>query len=103
MRKIIFTLSFLMFLFSSQPLSAQANSKENFVQEDLQWSTDSPAGFQELQIPSAGSLLQGFMYKANGSKPHPLFRSFVAAARTYKYSNRGASAVKDATVGEIAR
>lgn len=72
MRKTIFTLSILILLFNSNSLSAQANSKENFVQEDLQWSTDSPAGFQELQIPSAGSLLQGFMYKANGSKPHPL-------------------------------
>src|SRR5216110_767038 len=41
------------------------------VQKDLDWSADSPAGFIELQIPSAGSLLQGFMYKANGSKPHP--------------------------------
>ena len=72
MRKTIFTLSFLILLFNSHSLSAQANSKENFVQEDLQWSTVSPAGFQELQIPSAGSLLQGFMYKANGSNPHPL-------------------------------
>ncbi len=43
-------------------------------------------------------------YRSKPSKPHPLFRSFVAAARTYKYSNRGVSAVaKDATVGEIAR
>jgi pimeloyl-ACP methyl ester carboxylesterase len=41
------------------------------AQEDLKWSTDSPAGFMELQLPSAGSLLQGFMYKANGAKPHP--------------------------------
>jgi hypothetical protein len=41
------------------------------AQEDLKWSSDSPAGFIELQLPSAGSLLQGFMYKANGSKPHP--------------------------------
>ena len=41
------------------------------AQQDLQWSAESPAGFMELQLPSAGSLLQGFMYKANGSKPHP--------------------------------
>jgi acetyl esterase/lipase len=46
-------------------------SKTTIAQEDLKWSTDSPAGFMELQLPSAGSLLQGFMYKANGSKPHP--------------------------------
>jgi pimeloyl-ACP methyl ester carboxylesterase len=41
------------------------------AQEDLAWSADSPAGFKELQIPSHGSLMQGFMYKASGSKPHP--------------------------------
>jgi pimeloyl-ACP methyl ester carboxylesterase len=40
-------------------------------QTDLALTKDSPAGFMELQIPSAGSRLQGFMYKANGSKPHP--------------------------------
>jgi acetyl esterase/lipase len=45
--------------------------KTSVAQEDLSWSTDSPAGFMELTLPSAGSLLQGFMYKANGSKPHP--------------------------------
>ncbi len=72
MRKNILALSLLMIVFISQILNAQTNSKKAFVQEDLQWSTDSPAGFQELQLPSAGSLLQGFMYKANGSKPHPL-------------------------------
>jgi pimeloyl-ACP methyl ester carboxylesterase len=52
-------------------LSTLITSKESTAQEDLKWSTDSPAGFMELQLPSAGSLLQGFMYKANGSKPHP--------------------------------
>jgi acetyl esterase/lipase len=41
------------------------------AQVDLTLSTDSPAGFKELQIPSHGSLMQGFMYKANGKKPHP--------------------------------
>ncbi len=46
-------------------------SKKSTAQEDLKWSTDSPAGFMELKLPSAGSWLQGFMYKANGSKPHP--------------------------------
>lgn len=45
---------------------------DNNVHQDLQWSTNSPAGFLELQLPSSGSLLQGFMYKANGSQPHPV-------------------------------
>lgn len=39
--------------------------------QDLGLSKDSPASMIELQLPSEGSLLQGFMYKANGSKPHP--------------------------------
>ena len=72
MRKNIL-LPVLMILFvNTQILQAQTSSKETFVQEDLAWASDSPAGFQELQLPSAGSLLQGFMYKANGSQPHPL-------------------------------
>jgi pimeloyl-ACP methyl ester carboxylesterase len=41
------------------------------AQEDLALSAESPAGFMELQMPSDGSLLQGFMYKANGNAPHP--------------------------------
>jgi len=48
-----------------------AQTAEAVFQKDLDWSSDSPAGFIELQLPSAGSLLQGFMYKANGAKPHP--------------------------------
>ena len=71
MKKIVACLLCSIVLFVPQLLMAQAKGGETFVQEDLQWSTDSPAGFQELQIPSAGSLLQGFMYKANGANPHP--------------------------------
>lgn len=72
MRKnLIIFLLFTLFV-NTQTLNAQTTSKPTFVQEDLQWSKDSPAGFQELQMPSDGSLLQGFMYKANGSEPHPL-------------------------------
>jgi pimeloyl-ACP methyl ester carboxylesterase len=71
MRKNILTCLLILFV-NTQMLPAQTVLKETFVQEDLQWVTDSPAGFQELQLPSAGSLLQGFMYTANGSKPHPL-------------------------------
>lgn len=51
---------------------ASAQTKDALLQQDLQWSTDSPASFMELRFPSAGSLLQGFMYKANGSQPHPV-------------------------------
>jgi pimeloyl-ACP methyl ester carboxylesterase len=41
------------------------------AQQDLAWSKDAPAGFTELQLPSAGSLLQGFMYSPNGKGSHP--------------------------------
>lgn len=72
MLKSIFAFLLLVMLCNPALLQAQANSQQTFQQEDLAWATGSPAGFQELQLPSAGSLLQGFMYKANGSKPHPL-------------------------------
>ena len=58
-------------LFGLKLTLAQTAVESSLLQKDLVWSTDSPAGFVELQIPSAGSLMQGFMYKANGSKPHP--------------------------------
>lgn len=53
-------------------MHADGQAYDKNVHQDLQWSTDSPAGFLELQLPSSGSLLQGFMYKANGSQPHPV-------------------------------
>ncbi|MES2331610.1 MAG: alpha/beta fold hydrolase [Bacteroidota bacterium] len=59
------------YLLLSLLLATTISVKKINAQEDLKWSTDSPAGFMELQLPSSGSLLQGFMYKANGSKPHP--------------------------------
>lgn len=65
MRKILLILILL------GPWYANAQNSKELLQKDLQWSTGSPAGFVELQLPSAGSLLQGFMYKANGAQPHP--------------------------------
>jgi pimeloyl-ACP methyl ester carboxylesterase len=41
------------------------------VLHNLKWDPKSPAGFAELVIPSAGSHLQGFMYKPNGKQKHP--------------------------------
>ena len=70
MKKRLFQLSFIILLFGCQQTYAQTTGNEA-APKDLEWSTDSPASFMELQIPSAGSLMQGFMYKANGSKPHP--------------------------------
>lgn len=54
-----------------QFLNAQTAASRGVFGSDLRLSKDSPASFIELQLPSAGSLLQGFMYKANGSLPHP--------------------------------
>lgn len=39
--------------------------------EDLALDIESPAGMQELNIPSKESLLQGFIYQANGGGKHP--------------------------------
>jgi uncharacterized protein len=38
---------------------------------DIIWDSTAPAGMKELRIPSAGSLLQGFMYCPNGKQAHP--------------------------------
>lgn len=44
---------------------------DTLVLSDITWNGDNNAGMQELNIPSAGSLLQGFIYKAGGSGKHP--------------------------------
>lgn len=44
---------------------------DSIVLRDIIWDKSSPAGTIELKIPSNGSLLQGFMYKANGRQNHP--------------------------------
>jgi uncharacterized protein len=44
---------------------------DSIVLRDIEWDKSSPAGTRELTIPSDGSLLQGFIYKANGVQKHP--------------------------------
>ncbi len=44
---------------------------DTLVLTDIQWDAAYPAGSEELNIPSGGSLLQGFIYKANGTQKHP--------------------------------
>ncbi len=44
---------------------------DSIVLRDLPLDKTSPAGSIELFIPSANSLLNGFMYKANGAEKHP--------------------------------
>jgi uncharacterized protein len=55
-------------LFISANVFAQSDS---IVLRDLPLDKTSPASSIELFIPSANSLLNGFMYKANGAERHP--------------------------------
>jgi uncharacterized protein len=47
------------------------NSNDTIVLRDIEWDKSSPASQLELTIPSGNSLMQGFMYKANGKQKHP--------------------------------
>ncbi|MES2110126.1 MAG: alpha/beta fold hydrolase [Bacteroidota bacterium] len=68
MKKIIlFCLACLLF---AGRLLAQSGSDE-LVIKDLAWDPKSPAGFEELNIPSGGSKLQAFILTANGAQKHP--------------------------------
>lgn len=51
--------------------SAQSNSDTLILRNNV-WGSANKAGFVELNIPSSGSLLQGFIYIANGAQKHPL-------------------------------
>ncbi len=51
--------------------TANTTQADTLVLSDITWGADGHAGMQELNIPSAGSKLQGFIYKANGSQKHP--------------------------------
>ncbi|MCR8557406.1 alpha/beta fold hydrolase [Mucilaginibacter sp. BJC16-A38] len=65
--------SLLLFTFSvffTCRLFAQSTN-DSLVIKDLQWDPKSPASFAELNIPSGGSLLQGFILTANGAGKHP--------------------------------
>ena len=44
---------------------------DTLVLRDIEWDKYSHASMIELQIPSNESLIQGFMYKANGGQKHP--------------------------------
>ena len=55
-------------LLASGSVSAQTDS---IVLKDIAWDQHSPASMTELFIPSGGSNLAGFIYKANGAQKHP--------------------------------
>jgi uncharacterized protein len=59
----------LLVLISS--LLAAQTGNNTLVLKDLEWDNASRASQIELTIPSGNSLLQGFIYKANGAQKHP--------------------------------
>ncbi|MCX6138935.1 MAG: alpha/beta fold hydrolase [Ignavibacteriales bacterium] len=46
-------------------------TRDTIVFRDIELDKDSPARMVELNIPSGNSLIQGFVYKANGGQKHP--------------------------------
>ena len=68
MKKLSTNLLLLFALFISPNAFAQSDS---IVLRDITWDNSSPAGFIELAIPSGKSIMQGFIYKANGAQKHP--------------------------------
>ena len=68
MSKLFQALLIILTLSISKGLFAQTDS---IVLKDITWDKDAPAGMAELFIPSEGSLLAGFIYKANGVQKHP--------------------------------
>lgn len=66
--KISATFNFFFVLLISTNVFAQSDS---IVLRDITWDKSSRAGFTELAIPSGNSIMQGFIYKANGSQKHP--------------------------------
>jgi pimeloyl-ACP methyl ester carboxylesterase len=70
MKKFLFFLSFVI-LITSHTTWAQSTN-DTLVLHNNEWGATNKAGFRELNILSSGSMLQGFMYTANGAQKHPL-------------------------------
>ncbi|MBS1664021.1 MAG: alpha/beta fold hydrolase [Bacteroidetes bacterium] len=66
MNKFISTTCFLLFA-----VTIAFSQTDSLVLKDIEWDPASPAGQTELFIPSAGSQLAGFIYRANGAQKHP--------------------------------
>ncbi|MEJ7674964.1 MAG: hypothetical protein WKF59_20255 [Chitinophagaceae bacterium] len=63
MTKISAIINFFFVLLISANAFAQSDS---IVLRDITWDKSSPASFIELAVPSGNSIMQGFIYKANG-------------------------------------
>ena len=72
---LIFLLICISFIFTACENNTVLKTKKNvpysFISQDEQQDSISPAGIEELQINSSGSLIYGFEYTANGKKLHP--------------------------------
>jgi len=68
MNKLSTILCFTFTFFITINAFAQSDS---IVLRDIVRDSSSPAGFLELAIPSGNSVMQGFIYKANGRQKHP--------------------------------
>ena len=72
---LIFLLICMSFIFTACENNAVLKTKKtvpySFISQDEQQDSLSPAGIEELQINSSGSLIYGFEYTANGKKLHP--------------------------------
>lgn len=69
MNKFLISLFFAFIFFHSGETFSQ--STDTLILRDIEWDKTSPAGMAELFIPSSGSQMQGFIYKANGTGKHP--------------------------------
>ncbi len=70
MKKTIVPVLALLITFACSAAFAQSD-KDEIVLRNATGDPSAPAGFQEMTIPSDGSLLQGFMYRAAGKQKHP--------------------------------
>ena len=72
---LIFLLICISFGFTACENNTELTTKKivpySFISQDEQQDSISPAGIEELQINSSGSLIYGFEYTANGKKLHP--------------------------------
>lgn len=71
MKKSLYLL--ILFILAATSYKAAAQSKnDTLVLRNDEWGKMYRSGFRELNIPSSGSLMQGFMYIPNGAGKHPL-------------------------------
>ncbi|MDB5133073.1 MAG: alpha/beta fold hydrolase [Mucilaginibacter sp.] len=71
MKKSLYLLALIILVAASYNAAAQSKNDTLVLRND-EWGKMYRSGFRELNIPSSGSLMQGFMYTPNGGGKHPL-------------------------------